>query len=446
LEEDRQDFVTINTFLDTHMARADKLRWVRLDNAAKIYPASRNRHWSNVYRISATLTEHVDVAVLQSALDVTVRRFPTIAARLRRGVFWYYLQQLKEAPKIQKEYSYPLAYMHSKEARNCAFRVIAHKNRIAVEFFHSLTDGTGGLIFVKTLVAEYLQQKYGVHISAEKGVLGRLEVPSAQEMEDSFPKYAGPVPASRKENDSWRYHGTEEPAGRLNLICFRLSVKEVLEKAHAYNTTVTGFLCAVLTQAILYMQQAHVSNMRRRKAVRLQVPVNLRTLFPSKTLRNFALYCFTEIDPRLGSYDFREICRILKLKMDLDITPKQMSKMIATNINSEKSMVVRVLPLPIKNLAMKAVFSAVGERKSFMSLSNLGAVQLPEEMKPWVTELDFILGVQATAPHNCGVISYGDDLHWNFIRNIKETELERQVFRVLQDLGISVTVQSNQEE
>ena len=70
----------------------EKLRWLRLDNAAKIYPAARSQRWSNVFRLSASLQETVDVAVMQSALDVTVRRFPSIAARLRKGVFWYYLQ------------------------------------------------------------------------------------------------------------------------------------------------------------------------------------------------------------------------------------------------------------------------------------------------------------------------------------------------------------------
>ena len=227
------------------------LRWVRLDNAAKIYPASRTRRWSNVFRLSATLTEPVDTAVLQSALDVMVPRFPTIAARLRRGVFWYYLQQLQEAPKVLQEYSYPLAYMHPEEARRCAFRVIVHKNRIAAEFFHSLTDGTGGLIFLKSLVAEYLQQKYGVQIPPVQGVLDRQEAPSREEMEDSFLKYAGPGSASRKERDAWHFHGTLEPDGQLNLVCLQLNTEEVLQKAHEYDPTLTGFLSAVLMSAIL---------------------------------------------------------------------------------------------------------------------------------------------------------------------------------------------------
>ena len=136
------------------MSKENKtLRWVRLDNAAKIYPAARRKNWSNVYRQSVTLTEVVDNLILKSALEVTVKRFPSIAARLRRGLFWYYLQQVDSAPDIMEEYSYPLVYMSGAELRTCAFRVITYRNRIAVEFFHSLTDGTGALVFLKNLVA-----------------------------------------------------------------------------------------------------------------------------------------------------------------------------------------------------------------------------------------------------------------------------------------------------
>ena len=81
-----------------------------------------------------------------------------------------------------------------------------------------------------------------------------------------------------------------------------------------------------------------------------------------------------------------------------------------------------------------------------MSLSNLGAMQLPKEMQPYITRADFILGAQASAPHNCGVISWGDTLYLNSIRNIKEPDFEYHFFRVLQNLGLSVTAESNQEE
>lgn len=446
LEEDEKDFSLINGFLNKYMSGERKLRWLKLDNAAKIYPAARRQNWSNVFRISATLTEKVDREVLSTALDVTVRRFPSIAVRLQKGLFWYYLEELSEAPSVMDEKSYPLTRMTKKETAKCAFRVIVYNRRIAVEIFHSLTDGTGALIFLKSLVAEYLQQKYGVKIPAENGVLGRLEEPSEAELEDSFRKYSGRVSASRAENTAWHMWGTPEKAGFLNLTCFTIPVKSVLDKAHEYGVSATVFLCAVTMMALQKLQAEKVPSTRKRKPIKVLIPVNLRNLFPSKTMRNFALYTTPEILPVLGEYSFEEICKIIVHCMGAEITKKQMKMKMAANVNSEKLMAVRVMPLFIKNIVMKAIFDAVGECKSCLSLSNLGDVKLPVEMKEYVERFDFILGVQATAPYNCGVLSYDGNMYVNFIRNIKEPELEYWFNVVLRELGIEATVQTNRGE
>lgn len=446
LSEDQEDFDTINHFLDKYLSPAHKLRWLKLDNAAKIYPAARRENWSNVFRMSADLSEEVDVAILQSALDVTVRRFPSIGARLRRGIFWYYLQQLQHAPAIHTEYCHPLTRMTRDDIRQCAFRVIAYKNRIAVEFFHSLTDGTGALIFLKTLVAEYLQQRYHISIPAEKGVLGRLEQPSEAELEDSFLKYAGPINASRKENDSWHVSGTPETDGFLHLTCMELSVQQVREQARTQGLSVTAFLASAMMMALQNLQAEKIPNPKQRPSVKVLIPVNLRNLFPSKTLRNFALYTTPEIQPKLGYYPFDEIGKIVKHTMGAEITPKIMGMKIATNVSSERLLAIKLIPLFLKNIIMKAVFDAVGEKKSCLSISNLGAVELPDIMKSYVQRLDFILGVQAMHPNNCGVLSYGDRMFINFIRDIQESELELHFYRVLQSFGLQVTVQSNAKE
>ena len=420
------------------------LRWVRLDNAAKIYPAARRRNWSNVYRQSVTLSENVDKAVLQSALDVTAKRFPSIAARLRRGLFWFYLQQVEEAPKIRHEQSYPLVFMSNKEMQNCALRVIAYRNRIAVEYFHSLTDGTGALIFLKTLTAEYLEQKYGISIPCEDGILDRREPPSKEELEDSFLRYTSPVAASRRSANAWRPAQEPTQGGFLNLTCFSLPVQDALSQARARGTSLTVFLGAAMMQALQSWQAECVPQAKKRKRIKLLIPVNLRNLFPSKTLRNFAMYTIPEIDTRLGEYSFEEICKVIQSKMGAEITAKHMSTVITTNVKDERNPLVRLIPLPLKNLVMKAIFDSVGERKSCLSLSNLGAVRIPECMQPYVTRFDFILGVQAAAPYNCGVLSYGDTLYINFIRNTKRPDLERHFFAALQRLGLTVTVESNQ--
>ena len=425
---------------------AKTLRWLRLDNAAKIYPAARRKNWSNVFRQSATLTERVDTDVLRSALEVTVKRFPSIAARLRKGLFWYYLQQVEKGPDIREEYSYPLTHMSREEMGECAFRVIVYHDRIAVELFHSLTDGTGALIFLKSLVAEYLEQKYGVKIPCENGIVDRRALPAEAELEDCFPKNAGAVAAGRKDTDAWHMCGEPQKDGFLHLTCFKIPVKEALNAAHRHNATLTVFMSAVMMKALLNLQNEKNPNVRRQKRIKLLIPVNLRQLFPCDTLRNFAMYTIPELDPRLGAYSFDEICGVIQHKMGAEFTAKHMGSVIATNVNDEKNPLVRLIPLPIKNIVMKAVFDSVGEKKSCLSLSNLGQVKVPEEMARYIKRFDFILGVQAAAPYNCGMLSYGDTVYVNFIRNIKDPELERHFFAVLQELGLSVTVESNQNE
>ena len=418
-------------------------RWVRLDNAAKIYPAASGKTWSNVFRQSATLTETVDTEVLRSALEVAVNRFPSIAARLKKGVFWYYLEQVQSAPEIKEEYSYPLVYMGKEEMQKCAFRVIVYENRIAVEFFHSLTDGTGALVFLKNLVAEYLEQKYGIVVPKEDGIVDRSEEPGKEELEDCFLENAGKVSASRRDTNAWHMTGEEQKNGVLNLTCFKIPVRDALDTAHNYNATLTVFMSAVMMKALANLQSEKEPRRLKQKRVKLLIPVNLRTLFGGNTLRNFAMYTVPEIDPRLGEYTLEEICNVVKHKMGTEITKKHMGSVIATNVNDERNPILRIVPLPIKNIVMKAVFNSVGEKKSCLTLSNIGQIKVPDVMRRYVRRFDFILGVQAKAPYNCGMLSYEDTVYINFIRNIKEPELERHFFAILKDLGLNVTVESN---
>ena len=444
LNENMSDFDTINQFLSRVMAAERKQQWMGLDNAAKIYPAALRKKWSNVFRLSATLSEPVDRDVLRAALDVTLRRFPSIGVRLRKGIFWFYLERVPEVPEITEEQSYPLVHMSYASIRECAFRVVVYKNRIAVELFHALTDGTGGMIFLKTLLAEYLSRKYGISVPNTDGVLCRMDEPSPAELEDSFIKNAGTVSAGRKEATAYRLTGTTEPDGFVHLTTFMLDAAEVKEKAHKHSATVTEFLTAAMMQAILRLQAEKVPHRSRRKPVKVLVPVNLRSLFPSKTLRNFALFITPELDPKLGDYSFDEICKAVHHRMGIDNTAKQMSMKIAANVNSEKSPILKVMPLFVKNAAMKAVFDAVGERKSCLCMSNLGNVRLPEVMRQYVTRMDFIIGVPSCSAYNCALLSYGGTTYINLVRSIEEPELEMHFYKVLRELGIHVKVESNQ--
>ena len=155
------------------------------------------------------------------------------------------------------------------------------------------------------------------------------------------------------------------------------------------------------------------------------------------------MYTVPEADPRMGPYSFKELCLLSHHHIGLEATAKRMGAIIATNVHDERSLLVRLIPLFLKNIVMKTIFDMVGEKKSCLSLSNLGTVQVPKEMEGYISRVDFILGVQAATPYNCGVASWNNDLYINFIRGVQETGLEYRFFKVLQEQGLAVQAQSN---
>ena len=446
LKSAKKDYQTINDFIKNCLPKDNerKLRWMQLDNSAKIYPASATSSWNNIYRLSATLKEEVDREVLQSALDVTVRRFPSIAVRLHRGVFWYYLEEIAHAPKIQDEKSYPLVRMPFDDIRHCAFRVLVYNRRIAVEYFHALTDGNGALVFLKSLVAEYLEQKHNMTLPSGNGVLDRLEPPREEELVDEFPKYKAPAGKPRQESNSYRIMGTPEDDGFCHVTTFMLDSNEMLELAHKHGVSVTAVITAAFIKAAIRLQNIDEPRIKHQKRVKMLIPVDLRRIYGSETLRNFALYVTPGVDPRLGEYSFDELCQIVSHRMKLDITKKNMSARIYTNVKDEENRLLKLTPLFLKNIVMRLVFKIFGERKSTLSISNLGVVKLPDGMAEYIERFDFVLSVQSDAPYNSGVISFGDKLHISLIRDIKEPRLETALYRVLRDEGIHVKLESNE--
>ena len=264
------------------------------------------------------------------------------------------------------------------------------------------------------------------------------------ELEDSFLRTRSLVKASRREEAAYRLRGTRERDGYLTVVTGILNTDEVLRLAKSFGVSLTVLLASALMMAILNIQNETVPSRRRQKPVKVLIPVNLRKLFPSESLRNYVLYVTPGVDPKLGDYTFEEVLKTVYHQMGVELTSKKLAAKVQANVEAEQHLALRLMPLFLKNIAMKLVYDAVGERNSCLTLSNLGAVTLPEEMRPYVARLDFVLGVQATRPNNLGVLSYGDKLYCNFIRKIEEPTLEREFFQFLRGLGLSVKVESNQ--
>ena len=415
---------------------------MRLDNAALIFPAIRQRRWVNAFRVSATLTEPVDPILLQQAVTDLMPRFPSMYVRLKTGVFWYYLEELDAPPTVREDYAYPLTLMQEKELRTCCLRVMYFQDRIAVEFFHALTDGNGGVVYLKTLTARYLTLRYGVDIPAAEGILDWREPPRPEELEDSFVRHSNGVVLNDREPNALRLGGTYEP-NFLHLTTGVIPTEALLSVAHAHGATVTVFLAAVMAETIQIWQAERCPDRRRRKPVKVTIPINLRRLYRSSTLRNFVLTLNPGVDPRMGDYTLDELIRRMAAQLAAEGTPQQMAGRIAANVNPQQLALLRAVPLPIKNIVMRIVYNMRGESKGCINLSNLGAVRLPAPMSPFVRRMEFIIGPQRSYPNNCSVVSFEGETYVNMIRNIRESELERRFFSRLVELGVPVYIETN---
>ena len=417
-------------------------QWYRLDNAALIFPAVMRKNWNNVFRVSATLKDTVDPGLLSRAAAELLPRFPAIFVRLRTGFFWYYLETVAEAPKAEEDYAWPLTPMSRRKLRKCCIRILYYQNRIAVEFFHSVTDGTGGMAFLQNLAARYLTLKEGLTIPAEGNIADPGEPPKAEEVRDCFQLCAAKASVSRAEENAYRLRGNPEEDYFRHIVTGILPTDVLLEKAHEQGTTVTGWLAAVMAEAVLARQKEDPRPGRSRH-IKITVPVNLRRIFGMNTMRNFTLAVNIGFDPRLGEYTHGEICRLMHHQLAAETIRQRMAGRVATNVNLQRSLPLRLTPLPLKTLAMRLVYALSGESKGCLNISNMGTVTLPEAMAPYVERFDFIIGVQYSYPNNCSVVSWQGKTYISMIRGIRDSELERLFFSRLVELGIPVDIESN---
>lgn len=418
-------------------------RWIKLDNAAKIYPAASTRNWTAIFRLSAELTEPIDPAILAEAQRATLRRFPSFSYRIRRGVFWYYLERVDGMPDIQQDVNNPCVRMDMKENQGFMFRVRYHNRRIALEIYHVLADGSGGISFLKTLVAEYLRLKYGADIPRDASILDTSAPVDNTEMEDAFARFSRGVSVSRREEAAYRIHGTALAPHYVNITTGMMPSDIVYEKAKERGGSVTEFLVAVLILAIADIQRKDVKKSRRNQPVKICVPVNLRKFYPTNTMRNFSSYINPGTYPSYGTYTLEEVIQAVKSYMALEGTEKKLNVRFSTNVKDEQNTFMRLVPLIIKNPTLKLAFKFNGDRTSSTTLSNLGVQKLPEEMQKYVTRLDFILGPLRYNPVTSACVSYNNLMCMNFTSRIAETDLERNFFTRLVKLGVPVTVESN---
>lgn len=407
--------------------------WTRLENSAIIYPSCQTRKYASVYRMSVTLQHLVNPESLNEAMNKVMNRFPSFRYSIRRGLFWWFLSKLENDPVLST--TSELKPFDIKKNGGYMFKLSCNGSRIDLDVFHALTDGTGAMTFLMSVVAEYLRKEENATVEYSKWVCNPEEEPAEREIEDGFDSFSGTKGALDDEKAAWHIKGREERADVLNSLGISLRTEDALARARALDCTLTEYLTAVM---LVSLQDVRAKAPGRKKSpfIRMEVPVNLRPIFGSPTMRNFSSYVYITLDVSNGDYTLEEAVKEVKLQKRLYMQPARLTKRIAANVALEDNLAIRCIPLFIKKPVINIINHLKGDKYATYTFSNLGNIDLPAGMAEKVNDIHFVLGRTRKRSGSCACVSYGDFLNLDFTRKIAEDDFERTVVRRLREEGI----------
>ncbi|MHA1302456.1 MAG: hypothetical protein ACTSQE_09675 [Candidatus Heimdallarchaeaceae archaeon] len=418
----------------------------RLDNAATLFSLVSSKHITCIFRLSATFKQPIKLDLLQKAFENILPRFPYYCVNQRPGFSWYYWREVIGTPKVILDQRNPCQKMPLRKRGILPFRVRAYQNRIAVEFHHAITDGTGALTFLKALVGEYLRLSFNITVEDWGDVFRPEQTPHPEEFEDAFKVYyQKTIPEPLKITRAFHLPYKLEKAGVYHITAGIIPVREIIALSKKYNVSLTEFLSAVYIdtlQDILY-SFPEKQQKRLKKPIRLMIPVNLRRIYPSKTMRNFSLYVTPGIDPRLGKFTFEEIVKEVYHYMRTEVNDKYINQQIKRNVRGELHPLMKATPLFIKKMFGKLIYYSLGEYLYSGVLTNLGKVSMPDPLNDYIQNFQFLPAPSPVTKSNCAIVSFKDKLYINFGRTIRESEVEKRFFRKLVKMGVPVKIETN---
>jgi len=405
-----------------------------IDNSSILYLSLIRKDHTNIFRFTLTMTEEIQPQLLQTAVDLVYHRFPSVFAGFPHNFFRYQQVQAPQPPKVAPDPGC-LITMTPAEIARCACRVYYRENQIIVEGFHALTDGYGMAATFCTMAAEYLKLRYDIQIPTGYPIMDIQSSVLEEETEDSYLKYANAKPLHLPSRYSYQLPGKEASHDRIHetLMCFPVS--DVLNAAHRYGVSMTALLSAVMARSIMKVQ--HRSAKARLRPVRIMVPIDLRRIFPSKTLRNFILYALPTMEVSESELSIQELAHKFSGQIKSHLKKDNLAGIIAYNVNTQKSLLYKLLPAKVKCSLMRLAYRFFGESNSSITFTNLGTVSVPEVMVPYIRSIHLTMTPRVRSPYNCGMISYNGKFYINLCRFPEKSELaeifRRNLERILQN-------------
>lgn len=403
-------------YLDDFYANNNTKR-LDLDNAGIIYPLSSGSEIS-MYRLSVTLREKINPLILQAALIFTIKRIPIFSSKLKKDFFWHYLEMNNNVIKVQEENS----ICESSDINGDLYRALYCDNRISLELFHGLTDASGALVFLKTLVAEYLRL-LGIDSSITNGVLNVQEEIKEEELLNAYQEERGEKNnKSLLSSPSVHIEGAILENDQVDICSIEIDSNKLKAVASSYGGTVTAYILSIMFIASRDSIKESNGNLN------IQVPVNMRKYKNESTLRNYSMYFGV-------SFGMNEEMNMEKLVKQVDKQIKEkgseeeMNKMISSS-NYFISL-ANYIPLFIKKPIVSLAYKRFSGKAYGNNLSNLGVIEVPEELKKEIMGFDFILKPEARNKTVSSLVTYNGKTKFTIIKRIKEETYENKILELL---------------
>lgn len=407
--------------------------WRSLDNAAKLFSAASSPKDTKVFRFYCELKEEVKEEILQEALNQTIQKYPVFLSVMRKGLFWHYLEKSELRPVVREEYKEPCSSLYVRDKKTLLFEVTYYKKRINFEVFHALTDGTGATEFLRELVKNYL---YLIHEEDLEPVeLSNQYLTVKDQEDDSFSRYYDPDFPRKKKKKIRAVQIKKGGKGyeELQINEASMSVKELLGIAREKKVSMSVLLTAAFICAI----HEEMSRMQEKKPVILMVPVNLRKIFPSDSMLNFFGYIEPGYQFGGGKDSFEDVLEAVKLYFQENLSKEHMAGRMNELIAIEKHKILKWAPLELKNRCIRAG-AKMAEQEVTAVLSNMSVVKMPEDYAQYIEKFGVYTSTNRTELCIC---SFQDTLSLGFTSRYDSTNIQRNFYRILKELGASVKVE-----
>ena len=413
-------------------------RWDKLDNTAHLFPVIAGESMTNTYRIAAELTEEVNGEVLQEALDIVLPKFDLFNVRMRTGFFWYYFEENgNRAPTVKEEHAYPCRYILPNKNRAYLFRVSYYKKRINLEVFHVLTDGMGGINFLKELTYQYLRL---MHPELREKDGDSLSTDTSLNREDSFLRnYRRSAKKGYQSKKAYEISGERLGKEELGVIHGFVNIPELKKVCHRRGLSINEYLVATYVWSI-YKECLH--GMTSERAVRAAVPVNLRPFFDSVTTKNFFVMVSAELIADEENMSYETVVSRVKESLRAQINKEHLEELFSYNVSNQQNLFARAVPLFLKNMAIRLVYTRSALANT-TTMTNIGNVKLLPEYEPYVQMFHAFLAMSKGQLLKATVCSYRDTLVVTFSSMLAEAHVQRAFFRQMAADGLDVTIESN---